>query len=448
MTEELGLHSATARGYVNGDATKALPVFGNPLPAARTLGAPPWMALDWKEGGEATVHLAMLKAHQVAKSAYDLSRPNCVLRWARVPAAHRGAVDIVVHLHGFTGRNEMKLSNKAAASGLDLEMPGVRGPTLGIVPHGQAFDATPKDDPKAKPVDGFRFPAIGDGAGLRRLVDASLTELTAKLGAAAGQFAIGRIIVTGHSGGGAGITKLLGALAAEPGAIAGAHYFDGTYGGAAALTAKDGWLDRVLARDAAAIARLADDEARARQMRLEGASLRLMFIDGTKTAPAARAVDTFIAGRLDTLVADPVARAWLRRYYRAQRVVRPTAVYHGVVPKAFGGKLLANPADDCAGDAPTWRPPPGAVRTASAPWRSPPEPAPLLAGAPAGAPRAAPSSRAWAASAASIASARSSNRSAPATCPTSCATTSLSRSRRATSIAASIVSSTTSPVTM
>src|SRR5262245_60801804 len=149
MTEELGLHSPTAHGYANGDGTKPLPVFGNPLPAARTLGvAPPWMALAWKESGEATVELAMLKAHQVSDPpGYNLSRPNCVLRWARIPAAHRGAIDIVVHLHGFSGRGEMKLSNKAAASGLDFDSPGVRGPTLGIVPHGRAFDGTPKDKP-------------------------------------------------------------------------------------------------------------------------------------------------------------------------------------------------------------------------------------------------------------------------------------------------------------
>ena len=70
---------------------------------------------------------------------YNLSGPNCVLRWARVPRGFSGALDVVVHFHGYKSHNAMRLSDKANASGLDLQAPGVTGPTLALVPHGRAF---------------------------------------------------------------------------------------------------------------------------------------------------------------------------------------------------------------------------------------------------------------------------------------------------------------------
>jgi hypothetical protein len=348
--------------------------------------APPWMALEWRESGQAMVHLPMLKAHQAAGFRYNLAGPNCALRWARTPAAHRGAVHVAVHLHGHALHDAMSLADKTATSGLDLDAPGAAGPILGLVPHGHAGGPyTRKYD--GKKADSFDFPAIADGAALRRLVEAGLGALAKTLGAAPGALGAGRILLTAHSGGGAGATKLLKSLATEPGAIRGAHYFDATYGGAPVLTVANGWLDRVLARDAAAIARLTDEAARRRHMLAEGAGLRIAFLDKTETVAAAREIDAFIARRLDALPPDPVLRAWLRRYHRAQCVIRPQAIGHGQIPRAFGGKLLADPADDLAGDVVDLRPTParahgfvGAFGETEVRLQAPPRPA----GAPGG----------------------------------------------------------------
>jgi hypothetical protein len=54
---------------------------------------------------------------------------------------------------------------------------------------------------------------------------------------------------------------------------------------------------------------------------------------------------------LAALVPDPALRRWLHRYYRAQSVVDPQTHHHGVVARAFGGRLLADAAADLAPDA-------------------------------------------------------------------------------------------------
>jgi hypothetical protein len=45
-------------------------------------------------------------------------------------------VDVVIHFHGYKGHNQMRLRDKAAASGLDLGTPGVARPTLGVWARG------------------------------------------------------------------------------------------------------------------------------------------------------------------------------------------------------------------------------------------------------------------------------------------------------------------------
>jgi len=106
-------------------------VFGDALPPVHAFDAP--------DHGEATLHLPSLRAH--AGRGYDLAHGNCVVRWARIPAGYSGPVDVVVHFHGYVGSvHSMRLTQKAAISGLDLQTPGVARPTIGLVPHGFAHE--------------------------------------------------------------------------------------------------------------------------------------------------------------------------------------------------------------------------------------------------------------------------------------------------------------------
>lgn len=289
--------------------------------------------------GERIVHMQRLRAHQASGFAYDLSGPNCLLRWAGIPAGYSGPVDVVIHFHGYKGHNQMRLRDKAAASGLDLGAPGVGRPTLGVVPHGHAFRS------RMAGTDGFDFPAIDTKAELDAFIDEVLTAFGADGGP---RVTKGRVILTGHSGGGAALSKLMQSAGAVrgPGNIDAFQYFDATYGGQATLTASAGWVDTIISRDAAALTLMVDDAARNRHMRTNGGHLRIEFIDGTGTAEIAKAADRFMRQRIDAMTQDPAIRAILRKFYRAQKVTRPNQTGHSAVPRACGGRLLADPGHD------------------------------------------------------------------------------------------------------
>ncbi|WP_137896344.1 M15 family metallopeptidase [Ramlibacter sp. 2FC] len=299
-------------------------------------------AFQVAESGERTVHLPSLRAHRAAGFAYDLSGPNCVLRWARIAAGYSGPVDMVLHFHGYQGHNQMRLAAKAAASGLDLDRPGVGRPTLGLVPHGHAFRS------RMAGVDGFDFPAISTAAELDAFVDEALAAWARETGG--GRLTRGRLILSGHSGGGAALTKLMRAIG-DQARVHGFQYFDATYGGQPTLTQRQGWIEAAIARDAAALANLADEAARRRYLQSQGSHLRICFIDGSGTAAAARAADAFVRERLQALVPDAGLRELLRKHYRAQKVARPAQVGHNLVPRSFGGRLLADPGNDLAPEA-------------------------------------------------------------------------------------------------
>ncbi len=319
------------------------------------------------DAGETTVHLPLLTAHAASGFTYNLSGPNCVLRWARVPRGFSGALDVVVHFHGYKSHNAMRLSDKANASGLDLQTPGVTGPTLALVPHGRAFAS------RVPNTDGFTFPAIANREGLQRFIDAALSAFKATIGSSEGPLKVRRVIITGHSGGGAALNLLMRSMASGDGAHA-FHYFDATYGGASVITDARGWLRTALERDAKAL-RDVSAEQRSHVMNERGGSLRIMFIDGTPTTATAVAVDRFIDRTLREIEPDEGRRSFLRRYYRAQAVVNPRTVGHSRVPHVFGGRLLADgshaldpdardlivsraPAEDTAEDPPTAAPAP------------------------------------------------------------------------------------------
>jgi hypothetical protein len=297
-------------------------------------------ALDVPDSGERAVHLQRLRAHRAEGFSYDLSGNNCILRWARVPASYSGPVDVVVHFHGYKGHNQMRLAAKAAASGCDLGSPGVARPTVGVVPHGHAFRS------RQEGVDGFDFPAIHSRSELDAFVNEALTAFAAATGA---HVTRGRLILTGHSGGGAALSTLMQSIGAQ-GEVHGFEYFDGTYGGQATLTARNGWVETSIQRDAQALAGLSGD-ARRNYMGTQGGHLRICFIDGTGAASIARAADNFMRDRIAALASDPAIRDFLRKYYRAQKVSDPRRVNHGLVPQTYGGRLLADHASDLAPDA-------------------------------------------------------------------------------------------------
>lgn len=302
-------------------------------------------AFDAKdEAGEQVVHLPSLAVPRDKRFRYDLGGDNCMLRWARIPANHKGPVDVVLHFHGFSGQNAMKLSRKAADSGLDLRTPGVGRPTLALVPHGVPFEWFDSKT-KERLGDGFRFPQLAAKAQLEAFLEEALKAFAKLHG---GTFSCGRLVLTCHSGGGAALSKLLATLKDFP-LLRGCEYFDATYGGADVLTAADGWLAKAIERDARTLAQVNGDDSRRRALQEGGSHLRIVFLDGSGTAAAAIATDTFMRDRLAQVTPEDV-RSLLRKCYRAQKVADPKKTYHGRVPAVCGGRLLADAGHDLAPD--------------------------------------------------------------------------------------------------
>jgi hypothetical protein len=335
-------------------------------------------AFSEADEGQRAQHFSQLLTHAAPGADYDLSGPNCILRWANVPPGYAGAVDVVVHFYGFKAHNAMRLQQKADASGLDLDVAGLTTPTLGIVPHGHAFPARrrcsdrsrrscphqtwrAKCPDETRPVlcqDGFDFPALESRRQLLDFVQSALAELARERGS--NDLSRGRLIVTGHSGGGAHLSKLLQAFRSSD-EITAFQFFDATYGGEEPFKLTDGWLVRSLRRDAGALAGISDADWSG-YMRRSGGHLRLAFIAGTRTASVAGNVDRFIVERLRELVSNQALRDFLRRYYRAQSTI---GLRHDDIPRAIGGRLLLEPGDDIRGVLQDLPAPPARRRPAS-----------------------------------------------------------------------------------
>src|SRR5438552_10890190 len=91
------------------------------------------------------------------------TQPDLFLRWNAIPLA-ASAVDVVVHLHGFSQQREtMPLAEKVSGSGLDLA--GRSRPTIALLPRGNWLRYTWYD-----------FPALL-GGGIDQLVDYGLQRL-------------------------------------------------------------------------------------------------------------------------------------------------------------------------------------------------------------------------------------------------------------------------------
>jgi len=235
------------------------------------------------------------------------TQPDLFLRWNEIPAAVT-AVDVVVHLHGFSQQGgEMKLAEKVPRSGLDLA--GRARPTLAVLPRGNWIRHTWYD-----------FPALLDG-GLDRLVAHAVAQFASDRG-----LRVDRLILTAHSGGGMPAIDAIAGARRPPDEL---HVFDGLYGRDPAsgdpmrgIELIDAWLG----------SRLTAEPGRP-------GALRVVYIE-RQTGPFSRAVGALIARRLESV--DPAMVPALARRYRVER----SAVPHGYVAAVCGPELLADPGAD------------------------------------------------------------------------------------------------------
>jgi hypothetical protein len=239
--------------------------------------------------------------------AHAGTQPDLFLRWSAIPAAAE-AVDVVVHLHGFSQNGgDMELAEKVRRSGLDLA--GRARPTLALLPRGNWIRWSWYD-----------FPALLDG-GLDRLVDDAVARFAPGRG-----LRVDRLILTAHSGGGMPAIDAIAGARRPPDEL---HVFDGLYGRDPAsgdplrgVETIDAWLG----------ARLAGEPARP-------GALRVVYIE-RQTGRFSREIRALIARHL--AAAGPGIAADLARRYR----VELSAVPHGYVASVCGPVLLADPAAD------------------------------------------------------------------------------------------------------
>jgi hypothetical protein len=235
--------------------------------------------------------------------AHAGTQPDLFLRWNRIPLAAR-AIDVVVHLHGFSQRGgAMPLAEKVARSGLDLA--GRTRPTLAVLPRGNWIRHTWYD-----------FPALIDG-GIDRLVEDALQLLAHPAGA----LAIERLIITAHSGGGMPALDAIAGARRKPDEF---FVFDGLYGRdpragdpLQGIEIIDAWLAERFARE--------PDRPGA---------LRVIYIE-RQTGPFSREVAALVARQLAPL--GPEIAASLTKRYR----VEPSGVPHAYVAAICGPQLLA-----------------------------------------------------------------------------------------------------------
>jgi len=237
--------------------------------------------------------------------AHAGTQPDLFLRWNRLPAT-AAAIDVVVHLHGFSQRGgAMALAEKVARSGIELS--GRSRPTLALIPRGNFIRR-----------NWYDFPAL-NGGGFAALVEYGLACLRAGL-------ALDRLIVTAHSG---GVMPAVGLLDGEGPMPDELHLFDGLYGNDPALG--DPY------RDLAAIERWLGDRFAAEPVR--PGALRVVYLD-RQTGEMSRAVGEAIARHLAS--ADPARAALLSPRYRVERSLVP----HSDVAWRCGPEFLADPGAD------------------------------------------------------------------------------------------------------
>jgi hypothetical protein len=236
--------------------------------------------------------------------AHAGTQPDLFLRWNEIPVS-ADAVDVAVHLHGFSQQGgAMPLAEKVARGGLDLS--GRTRPTLAILPRGNWIRHTYYD-----------FPALLDG-GIDRLVDYAVERFAPDRG-----LGVDRFILSGHSGGGMPAIDAIAGARRPPDEL---FVFDGLYGRdprsgdpLQGLDIINAWLGGRLAREPH-----------------RPGALRVIYIE-RQTGPFSREVAALIMRHL--AAAPPDVTASLARRYR----VEPSGVPHAYVAAVCGPQLLARP---------------------------------------------------------------------------------------------------------
>jgi len=248
--------------------------------------------------------------------AHRGTAPDLILRWNHIGGP--GAVDVVLHFHGYSGQREaMRIDrHKEAHSGLDFADPklGTAGraqATIGILPRGNYFGG--------QSGAGYNFPALVRPGAVRQLVHDALQRVGRETGH---ELTPGRLVLTGHSGGGAPLAAVLADT--DPDEV---QIFDGTYGSGDAVAA---WARRRVAREIDAPSP-------------SPPAMRILYRPATQTQAQAKAIWQRVCDALH----DPRA-ARLRRRFR----VESTPVGHNEIPARFGWRLLADPEADLPDAAP------------------------------------------------------------------------------------------------
>jgi subtilisin family serine protease len=251
-------------------------------------------------GQEIVQRVPLLAAHRGTP-------PDLVLRWNAMPAG-TNQVDIVIHLHGFSGHGEaMRIDrDKLPNSGVDFFNPanpaesGRTAPTLGILPRGNYYGG--------RTHMGYDFPELFARGAFPSLIRFALERFAAATGLT--NIQARRLILTGHSGGGAAIMRLLGEI--DPDEV---HCFDALYNNPAPLIR---WA-----------------QERLHSGRGASSALRVLFRQGEGTARNSHAVADALSGQLRS---EPGLAVRFR--------VEPVAVPHNDIPRRFGWRLLADAAAD------------------------------------------------------------------------------------------------------
>ncbi|WP_425148720.1 hypothetical protein [Deinococcus sp.] len=247
--------------------------------------------------------------------------PELILRWNQIPVPAPSVVDVALHFHGFSGHGAAMNTarDKEGASGLDFAdprspaQPGRTRPTLGLLPRGHYYGG--------RSGAGYDFPELVRPGRVRALIDWSLEHWSRIHLPGSPTPALGRLVLSAHSGGGAALWQVLDEL--DPHEV---YVFDALYQSPARLLR---WARSRIARDAAT--GLAGGlEA---WMRQSGGALRVLYTSGGGTAG-----NSLEAQRhLQDLLAPASA---LQPWYRVER----TPVAHGEVPRRYGWQLLADAA--------------------------------------------------------------------------------------------------------
>lgn len=290
---------------------------GRPAPAPAPPPRPPSVPVT---PGTTTGGDLVVDRHPILRG-HAGTPPDLVLRWNAM--SNPTAIDIVVHFHGFSAsKAAMNLRSEILPiSGLDLTGPGGAGPsrtrpTLAILPRGNYYGG---DTGR-----GYSFPKLTARGALRKLIDDSLARFTARTGISA---PMGRLILTGHSGGGAPLSVVLSHR--DPGIDPDEVYvFDGLYGSSDAVLA---WAKRRIAAEVASPAAVPP-------------ALRVFYRRGSRKHPGTQPNSEALGKALCQPLAQPGA-ARLRPRFR----VELTSAEHWDMPRRFGRALLADAGVDVPG---------------------------------------------------------------------------------------------------